>query len=131
MATEAFEKNFLYRREEIAIRLTQLTHRPANVHERAIGQARIVDARDEIGQVVCVFWGGFGGAGECSNEGLRGDRCRVAKADELAPTKRMREGRPAKIRAQRVLDQQQRHAARGRKATSWFCQRPGRAAVLL
>ena len=79
MATEAFEKNFLYRREEIAIRLTQLTHRPANVHERAIGQARIVDARDEIGQVVCVFWGGFSGAGECSDEGLRGDRCRGRK----------------------------------------------------
>ena len=44
------------------------------MHERATGQARIVDARNDIREMVHVYWGGFGSASESSNEGLWGDR---------------------------------------------------------
>ena len=69
MATETFEENFLHRRKKVTIRLTQLPHRPA-------GMPRLVDARNDIRQMVRVSRGGFGSAGESSNEGLRGDRRR-------------------------------------------------------
>ena len=74
MATETFEENFLHRRKKVTIRLTQLPHRPAGMHKRAIGQARLVDARDDIRHMVRVCRGSFGSAGESSNKGLRGDR---------------------------------------------------------
>ena len=74
MATGTFEENFLHRRKKVTIRLTQLPHRPAGMHKRAIGQARLVDARNDIKQMVRVRRGGFGSAGESSNKGLRGDK---------------------------------------------------------
>ena len=74
MATETFEENFLHRRKKVTIRLTQLPHRPAGMHKRAIGQARLVDARNDIRHMVRVCRGSFGSAGESSNKGLRGDR---------------------------------------------------------
>ena len=54
MATETFEENFLHRRKKVTIRLTQLPRRPAGMHKRAIGQARLVDARNDIRQMVRV-----------------------------------------------------------------------------
>ena len=47
-------------------------------------------------RVVCVFWGGFGSAGECSNEGLGGDRCggRKKMTSLLPPNECARVGPP-------------------------------------
>jgi len=72
MAAVAFEENFLHRGKEVAVRLTQLAHRPTRMHEGAIGQASVVNARNEIGHMVCMCWGGYGSTGEGIDEGLRG-----------------------------------------------------------
>ena len=66
-------------RQKATIRLPQLAHRLAGMHQEASGEGRIVDARNHIRQMVRMCRRGFGGAGEGGHEGMRSDRRRGRK----------------------------------------------------